>query len=33
MKANKVVYILGYAGMLVASFAWGWNYNYVMKDN
>lgn len=26
-KTNKVMYWLGYVGILLAAFSWGWNYS------
>lgn len=30
-KANKIVWYLGGAGLMIASFAWGWLYDDIIK--
>lgn len=30
-KANKIVWYLGGAGLMIASFAWGWLYDDIVK--
>lgn len=31
-KVDRIMYLVGCAGLLIAAFATGWNYDHFMKD-